>query len=324
MRDCASKQWERASPALSCTALGHARVARIRFAPLQCRPTVPAGEVVIFNMKLALWQTVGFPGDVAANLAALEATAQAASAAGAALLLCPECWLCGYHIGAAVTALAEPHDGASARRIAEIARRSRIAIAYGYAERDGDTGRIHNAAQVIGADGTVLSRYRKTHLFGPDERATYQPGSCFEPPFEFGGFKIGLLICYDVEFPEAVRSLALMQADLILIPTALTAEYGAVPQFIVPARSVENQVYIAYCNHAGVENGMRFLGGSCLTGLDGRALAAAGAADALLVAEISQRERRAAAGTYPYRSDRRPQLYGLLATEVEWLAHGSD
>jgi len=64
-------------------------------------------------MKLALWQTVGFPGDVGANLAALERTAQAASAMGAALLLCPECWLCGYHIGSASADLAESSDGRS-------------------------------------------------------------------------------------------------------------------------------------------------------------------------------------------------------------------
>jgi predicted amidohydrolase len=263
-------------------------------------------------MKLALWQTVGFPGNVAANLAALESSAKAAAAAGAALLLCPECWLCGYHIGDAVTALAERPDGASAQRIAAIARQNQLAIAYGYAERDASSGHIYNAVQVLGPDGAVLSHYRKTHLFGPDERAVYRPGNRFEPPFDFGGFKVGLLICYDVEYPEAVRSLALMGAQVVLVPTALTDEYSAVLDFIVPARSVENQVYLAYCNHAGVENGMRFLGGSCLTGMDGKALAAAGSGEALIVGEISQRTQEAAAKTYPYRADRRPELYGRL------------
>jgi 5-aminopentanamidase len=263
-------------------------------------------------MKLALWQTVGFAGNIGANLAALESSAQAAAAAGAALLLCPECWLCGYHIGDAVTTLAEHRDGASARRIGAIARQYQLAIAYGYAERDVGDGYIYNAVQVIGPDGAGLSHYRKTHLFGPEERALYRPGNRFEPPFDFGGFKVGLLICYDVEYPEPVRSLALMGAQLILVPTALTDEYAAVPDFIVPARSVENQVYLAYCNHAGVENGMRFLGGSCLTGMDGKALAAAGAGEALIVGEISRAAQQAAAHTYPYHADRRPELYGRL------------
>jgi 5-aminopentanamidase len=268
-------------------------------------------------MKLALWQTAGFPADVPANLAALQPTAKAAATAGSSLLLCPECWLCGYNIGDAVAALAESFDGASAQRIAEIARQNNIAIAYGYAERDATSGDIYNAVQVIGADGSVLSRYRKTHLFGPCERIAYRPGIQFEPPFSFGDFKIGLLICYDVEYPEAVRSLALMGADVILIPTALTDEYAAVPDFLVPARSIENQVFLAYCNHAGVENGMRFLGGSCLTGMDGKALAAAGAGEALIIGDISKRDQDAAAKTYPYLSDRRPELYGLLVSKSD-------
>jgi predicted amidohydrolase len=268
-------------------------------------------------MKLALWQTAGFAADVPANLAALQSVAHAAATAGAALLLCPECWLCGYNIGDAVATLAESAEGSSAQRIAEIARGNNIAIAYGYAERDLISGHIHNAVQVIDADGAVLSRYRKTHLFGADERAAYHPGSQFEPPFEFGGFKIGLLICYDVEYPEAARSLALMGAEVILVPTALTDEYAAVADFIVPARSVENQVYLAYCNRAGVENGMRFLGASRLTGMDGKALAAAGSGEALIIGEISKATQQAAAKTYPYHADRRPELYGRLISKSD-------
>jgi nitrilase len=103
-----------------------------------------------------------------------------------------------------------------------------------------------------------------------------------------------------------------MGAQLLLIPTALTDDYPAVPDFIVPARSIENQIHIAYCNHAGIENGMRFLGGSCLTGMDGKALAAAGSGEALIIGEISASAREASASVYPYRSDRRPELYGLV------------
>jgi 5-aminopentanamidase len=264
-------------------------------------------------MKLGLWQTVGFPGDVPANLAALEQTARDAAQAGAALLLCPECWLCGYNTGsAAVASLAETRDGPSAARIADIARRHALAIAYGYAERD--SGRIYNSVQVLGPDGRPLSHYRKTHLFGPNERAAYTPGSGFADPFQLGELRFGLLICYDVEFPEPVRCLTLLGADVILVPTALTDEYAIVPQIIVPARAVENQVPIAYCNHTGVENGMRFLGGSCLTGTDGKTLAAAGTEDTLMVGEISKQAVRATATMFPYREDRRPELYGHLTS----------
>ena len=262
-------------------------------------------------MKLALWQTAGFPSDKKANVAALDATAAAAAAAGAALLLCPECWLCGYNIGEDATALAEERLGESAACIAATARQHKLAIAYGYAERDA-SGQLFNSVQVIGADGVSLAHYRKTHLWGSAERAVYHPGERLELPFEFGGFKIGLLICYDLEFPENARSLALMGADLILVPTALTCEFAAVPDILVPARAYENQIYIAYCNHAGVENGMQFLGKSVLTGMDGHVLAAAGASDALLIAQISKCARDAAARSNPFHADRRPELYGRL------------
>lgn len=265
-------------------------------------------------MKLALWQTVGFPADVAANLEALEQAVQAAAVAGASLLLCPECWLCGYNIGSAVADLAEPRDGVSGERIAAIARHHRVAIAYGYAERESTSGHVYNAAQVFGPEGQRLAHYRKTHLFGPNERASYTAGDRFEPPFELEGIRFGLLICYDVEYPEAVRSLALQGADAVLVPTALTEEATTIPEFIVPARSAENQIFIAYCNHAGIENGMRFLGGSRLTGVDGRAIVSAGFGEALIVGEINLHARSAAMAAYSYRNDRRPELYARLTS----------
>jgi 5-aminopentanamidase len=263
-------------------------------------------------MKMALWQTRGFAADVDASLAALEQTARQARAGGAALLLCPECWLAGYNIGRQVLQLAQRADGAAAQRIASIARANDLAIVYGYAERDAsDT--IFNSVQVIGPQGAALAHYRKTHLFGPDERASYRPGPGFVPPFTFAGLSIGLLICYDVEYPESVRSLALMGAELVLVPTALTDEYSQVPDLIVPTRSLESQVFIAYCNRTGRENGMPFLGRSCITGPDGYPLAAAQAADALLFADIEPEVRALTSRVYPYRADRRPELYGLLS-----------
>ena len=263
-------------------------------------------------MRIALWQTGGHPRDVAANLAALEACAAAAGAAGAQLLLTPECWLAGYNIGRDARELAEERTGESAQRIARLARASRIAIAYGYAERQRVDGNCYNAVQVIGPDGEPLAHYRKTHLWDAYERSVYRPGEEFSAPFSYGGFRIGLLICYDVEFPEAVRALVLRGADLLLVPTALSAEFGCIPGFVVPARAVENQIFVAYCNHSGVENGLRFLGGSCVCGVDGRALASAGSGEALLIADLEQRDREAALAVYSYRADRRPALYGDL------------
>jgi len=263
-------------------------------------------------MKLALWQTRGHAADVAANLEALESTARRSREAGAALLLCPECWLGGYNIGEEVARIAEPAAGPAAARIGTIARSQRLAIAYGYAERDAG-GSIFNSVQVIGPEGLPLAHYRKTHLFGAQERASFQPGAGFVPPFGFAGLRIGLLICYDVEYPESVRTLALLGADLVLVPTALTAEYGRVPDVIIPARSLENQIFVAYCNRAGIERGMAFLGRSCIAGPDGHCPATCQDGEALLFADIERAQCSASAVLYPYRTDRRPELYGLVS-----------
>ncbi len=256
-------------------------------------------------LRLALWQAQGCAQDKAANLAALSAKAHIAAAAGVKLLLGPECFLGGYNVDPA--AGAEAADGPSSKTIADIAQKTGVAIAYGYAERDGDE--VYNSAAVIGPEG-ALGHYRKTHLFGDFERAAYTPGACFAKPFSFGGFNIGLLICYDVEFPEAVRATALAGADLILIPTALTPEYAVVPGIIVPARAVENQVFVAYCNHAGAENGLSYLGGSCIAAPDGAKLATAGAGEALLIADLDPAMIAACEKTFPYRTERRSDLYG--------------
>lgn len=265
-------------------------------------------------LKLALWQTEGHLADPPANVAALAKIARSAAAGGAKILLCPECWLQGYNIPDRCAELAEQRNGPSATRIAGIARENDLAIVYGYAERDPASGAIHNSVQAIGPDGTSLANYRKTHLFSDFERGLYRPGDGFAAPFDFLGWRIGLLICYDVEFPETVRSVALAGADLILIPTALTGDYPCVPDIVVPARAIENQVFVAYCNHAGVEGEMRFIGKSRLAGPTDPAIAAAGDGEALLIATIARETIAAAAPAFPYRTERRPSLYAGLVS----------
>lgn len=263
-------------------------------------------------MRLALWQTQGFPGDVAANLAALDGQLLAAAAGGAQLLLCPELWLGGYNVPARMAELAEPVDGPAAQHLAELCRRYGVALCYGYAESHPQGGKPYNSAQLIDASGQRLANYRKTHLFGPMEQAVFTPGEQLDAPFEFAGWRFGLLICFDVEFPENVRHHALAGAELVLIPTALTPEYRAVPELIVPTRAVENQLFVAYCNHSGIEEGLPFLGGSCVAAPDGERLGSLAGGEGLLVVDLDRSRRREWQETFPYLQGRRPQLYGAL------------
>ena len=258
-------------------------------------------------MRIALHQTVGHPGDVAANLAEAEAAAARAAEAGAGLLVFPELFLTGYDIGTDVHALAEPLDGPSHGAMAATARRHGVALLYGHAERAGDG--VYNAARLVGADGRPRLDYRKTHLYGPGERALFRPGDRLAPVVEIGGLRVGVLICYDVEFPETVRSLALAGAELVAVPTALPAPTPAVPNLLVPARAWENQVFVAYADRCGRERTLGFEGLSTVAAPDGTVLARAGAEPALLLAEIEPGRFAGSRARNPYLADRRPELY---------------
>ncbi|GAO92681.1 hypothetical protein PSA5_08210 [Pseudomonas syringae pv. actinidiae] len=193
-------------------------------------------------MRIALYQCPPLPLDISGNLARLEQQAVSAVAQSAQLLICPEMFLTGYNIGAqAVSELAQAHDGSAAMRIAAIAKANGIAILYGYPERDTDQ-QIYNAVQLIDEHGVSLCNYRKTHLFSELDRSMFSAGADYFPVVELNGWRLGMLICYDVEFPENTRRLALAGAELILVPTANMAPYDFVCEVTVRARASRTTV----------------------------------------------------------------------------------
>jgi predicted amidohydrolase len=262
-------------------------------------------------LRIALQQgPAGPPASAAAGLAALDDAAGRAAAAGARLLITPELSLTGYALGAAVAQRAEPADGPAARAVAEIAARHRIALVHGYPERSGAA--VYNSVRLTGPDGTALADYRKTHLYGGFETAAFVPGREPVVQAELDGVRLGLLICYDVEFPETVRAHALAGTDLLLVPTALMRPYEFVARTLLPARAWESQLYIAYANRCGPEGDDDFAGLSCLAAPDGTVPARAGAGPQLLLADVDPALLRASRAASPYLADRRPGLYRAL------------
>ncbi|PQZ85035.1 MULTISPECIES: carbon-nitrogen hydrolase family protein [Pseudomonas] len=261
-------------------------------------------------MRVALYQCQPLPLDVAGNLKRLHQLAH--EAGGADVLVLPEMFLTGYNIGAeAVGALAEAQDGVSAQAIAEVAKSAGLAIVYGYPERGAD-GHIYNAVQVIDAHGQRLCNYRKTHLFGDLDRSMFSAGDDDFPLVELNGWKLGFLICYDLEFPENTRRLALAGAELILVPTANMEPFDFVAQVTVRARAFENQCYVAYANYCGSEGEIRYCGQSSIAAPDGHCIAQAGLDEALIVGTLERQSILDARAANHYLQDRRPELYGTL------------
>ena len=265
-------------------------------------------------MRAALFQGPAAPGSATDNLAVMAQAARQAVAQGAGLLVLPELFLTGYNIGAeALRAAGEAEDGPSARAASAIARKNGLALLYGYPEQAAD-GHLYNSVRLVGPDGAPMANYRKTHLFGDMERAVFTPGRVPFVLAQLGGLRVGLLVCYDVEFPEMVRGLALRGADLVAVPTALMRPYDFVPQVMVRSRAFENQVFLIYANRCGEEGALTYVGESCIVAPDGAVLARADANEALLVAELDAGTMRDSRLLNTYLRDRLPQHYDETAT----------
>jgi predicted amidohydrolase len=256
-------------------------------------------------MKLAILQMQAVAGDVAANLASIERAMRKAGEQGADLLVAPELAITGYGAGNVIRDLAEKPDGETATRLHGLSLETGVAIIAGFAECDGD--RVYNSAMFVDRRG-VLEVYRKSHLYGPYERALFAPEKPSAGIVEFRGMRLGMLICYDVEFPENVRRLAQAGAQAVLVPTALPASDHAalIARKLIPVRAFENQIFVAYVNHCGADERFSYAGLSGIAAPDGSMLAEAGEdGEELLYADLRSEDFTDSATANTYLADLR-------------------
>ncbi|MGB0385977.1 MAG: carbon-nitrogen hydrolase family protein [Ardenticatenaceae bacterium] len=230
----------------------------------------------------------------------LAETLEQVGQGGVDLLVCPELFLSGYNVGERVALLSESSDGPFAAQVAKLAAQWEIAILYGYPEQDGQ--HRYNSALCIGKDGNQLANHRKLVLPSDFERRWFTTGQALTL-FDFSGWKIAILICYDVEFPEAVRACAKAGADLVLVPTALKDKWGVVAHRVVPARAFENGVFLVYANYAGQEGEWRYLGNSCVVSPTGEDIVRGSQEEQLLSAILQPNQLNKARRTLPYLKD---------------------
>mgnify|MGYP006276520289 CR=1 FL=1 len=220
------------------------------------------------------------------RLARLDA-ALAAAPAALDLVLCPELFTTGYGPVERVAAYDEAAAHAAETGLGELARRHRTALVYGTVDHTAH-GR-HNAARLVDRDGRPLARHAKRALPPFAVETLFEPGA-ETTVVAWEGIKLGLLVCFDVEFPENVRAVARAGAELILVPTALWDRVPIVARMVVPVRAYENGVFVAYANYCGAHAGETYLGESVICAPDGRALARAEDEPELLVAEVDRAE----------------------------------
>jgi predicted amidohydrolase len=201
-------------------------------------------------MKVAVVQ-MNSGEDKAQNLETAEKLLAEAADRGAALAVLPEMFA---YLGrrGGHRAAAEPIPGPISELMGGIARRRRIHVVAGsYFEAGPGESRLFNTSLAIDADGSVVGRYRKLHLFDVDvDGRSYRESDTIAPGQDvvvakLGDLPVGLTICYDLRFPEVYRRLGGLGARAIAVPSAFTLETGKDHwEVLVRARAVENQVFV--------------------------------------------------------------------------------
>jgi predicted amidohydrolase len=256
---------------------------------------------------------------VEANLDRIGRAVAEAAATGAVLAVLPEAAVTGYAFSSLDEArpVARRAGLSAAAVIAGLAQTHRMTVICGTLEAQGDE--VFNAALMATPDGRRYT-YRKMHLpyLGIDRFAT--PGPDAPSVVEVGGLRIGVLICYDLRFPEAARMCALDGADLIALPTNWPVGVDFHPGIFAPARAAENHCYLLAADRVGTERGVTFIGRSLLVDYDGHQLAVASdTREELLVGEVdtdavrqTHVRRRPGEHEWDTMADRRPGLYRRL------------
>lgn len=265
-------------------------------------------------MKVELAQLAGRDNATAYNLARALA-AIAACAADTQLIVFPETHLMGFPSADTVAAVAEPLDGPTVTAICQAARARDLSVVIGVAEND--QGRFYNTTLLITPEGIAL-RYRKTHLWASD-RGVFEPGDRYAT-CEWNGLRVGLLICYDIEFPESARALAQLGADLLIVTNGNMDPYGPTHRTAIMARAQENQVFALMVNRVdGGDGGLTFAGGSALVDPFGTLVYEAGREEGQCSVEMDLSLLVAARQDYRYLVDQRLKLPGEIVEHASGL-----
>ena len=263
-------------------------------------------------------------GDPDANLEAAAGAVAAAASAGARLVILPELSDSGYVFTgeAEARSLATPADGRTVTCWCNLAAAHRVVIAGGFCELGAD-GRLYNSAAVVDAAG-VLAVYRKAHLWDA-EKFIFTPGDGPPPVVNTPFGQVGLMICYDLEFPEWTRLAALGGADLIAAPvnwpSASWPEHERPAEVIkAQAAAAVNGVFVAVADRCRTERGVGWISGSIIVGPGGFPLAGPVLADrpALLTADcdLSAAQDKSVSPNNDLLTDRRPELYAAVTAKT--------
>jgi predicted amidohydrolase len=263
-------------------------------------------------MHVVLGQYDAVRGSKEANLARMD---KLITTANADLVVFPELYLTGYHARDHHHRLSETLEGPSVKAVAAAAQAAGSTVVFGMPERDPNRRGIHyNSSVVCRPDGTADS-YRKWSLpnFGPfEERMFFGHGNTL-PVFDTPVGRLGLLICYDIFFPEVCKAYALQGADILVCISASPTTSRYFFTALATARAIENACAFIYCNLVGSQRELTFWGGSHIVGPRGDTLVQGPEYDeAEVIGEIDLKEIELSRPLRPTVRDTRREAFELM------------
>lgn len=234
-------------------------------------------------MRLVIAQTDPVRGEARDNLAALEALCHQAVLAGADLVALPELALTGYNVFEQLETLSDPVGGPLSEQLGRLAAEFGLHLLVGLAERQSD-GRLTNSAVLFDDHGQRIATYHKRQLWDREHQYFSAGDELCVVETRLG--RLGLMICYDNEFPEIARALAQRGAEVILSPTANMVPNAERQQLQIRTRAMDNQCFVACINRAGIEDQLHYCGNSLVAGPDGEVLGLLGVDPGVLIVDL--------------------------------------
>jgi len=274
------------------------------------------------EVNVALAQINCKIGDKKYNINKIVRHVKKAKKKDADIIAFPELSLTGYIVRDLVYELAEPIRGPSTRFLEEVAKKEKIYIVFGMVERSEKAHAVlYNTAVLLGPEG-FLGKYQKTHLPTHsvfEEKRYFRPGYQ-APVFDTDIGKVGLMICYDVFFPEITRMLRLNGSQLTICISASPAVRRKFFEVLTVARAMENTTYLAFVNLVGIEDGLQFWGGSRLIAPNGSIIAQAKYDEEdQAIGRLDYADMKRTETFVPTLRDLRPEFFETLKRQAENL-----
>ena len=259
-------------------------------------------------MKIACLQMDVALGDVEENFSRAEGLIRKAMETGPDVLVLPETWNTGFFPKENLAELSDQDCDRVKEKIGALAKAFHVNIVAGSVANCRD-GKVYNTACVFDREGQLVAGYDKTHLFSPMGEDRYFAAGDHLCSFSLDGVQCGILICYDLRFPELTRSLALEGLEMLFVVSQWPDVRIPHLQTLTAARAIENQIFLVCCNGCGQAGNTRYGGHSSILDPLGKPIAQAGVSQQILTANCDLQILTSIRGSIPVFQDRRPELY---------------